>query len=221
VDVTLDEVVIGTVEVKFVVVDEFLRDIDERYVAGETAVVPPVGLQGWDAVGYAGIVDRENDEVFAFLEDVSDLAVEGGEAALVFTDFFSINPDEGAVVGGAEVEKGAGVALGEVLKVALIPDGALVVEEVGTLGVPIAGNLECRGVGEVVVLRMAEGVEGSVHEEAVSAKLLMKGVKTGAVLIDDDVPVAVERSGRAVINVDEEGSIWLRYNRYSEEECDG
>jgi hypothetical protein len=114
---------IGAAEVEVIVVDEFLGDIDERYIAGEAAVVPPVGLESGDAIGYAGIVDGENDEVLAFLEDARDLAIEGGEAALVLTDFFCIDPDEGAVVRGPKVKEGAGVRSGEMFKVALIQMG--------------------------------------------------------------------------------------------------
>ncbi len=180
-------------------------NFDEGDVAGEAAVVPPVGLQGGDAVGDAGVVDGEDDEVFAVLEDAGDLAVEGSEAAFVLADFFGVDPDEGAVVGGAEVEEGAGVGLGGVLEVLLVPDGAFVVEEVRALGVPVAGDLEGGGVGEVVVLRMAVGVEGGVHEEAVFAEILVEVVEAGGVLVDDDVPVAIEGGGGAVVDVDEEG----------------
>ncbi len=112
VDVAFDEVVVGAAEVEVIVVDELLREFDEGDVAGEAAVVPPVGLQGGDAVGDAGVVDGEDDEVFAVLEDAGDLAVEGSEAAFVLADFFGVDPDEGAVVGGAEVEEGAGVGFG-------------------------------------------------------------------------------------------------------------
>jgi hypothetical protein len=42
------------------------------------------------------------------------------------------------------VEEGAGARLGGVLKVALIPDGAFVVEELGALGVPVAGDFQGR-----------------------------------------------------------------------------
>ncbi len=195
-----------------------VRDFDEGDVAREAAVVPPVGLEGGDAVGDAGVVDGEDDEVFAVLEDAGDVAVEGSEAALVLADLFGVDPDEGAVVGGAEVEEGAGAGFGGVLEVALIPDGAFVVEEFGALGVPVAGNLEGGGVGEVVVLGMTVGVEGGVHEEAVFAEILVEVVEAGGVLVDDDVPVAVEGGGGAVVDVDEEGGVGLGYDRCGEEE---
>ena len=72
-----------------VVVDELLRDFDEGDVSGEAAVVPPVGLEGGYAVGEAGVVDGDDDEVLAVFEDTSDLAIEGSESALVLADFFS------------------------------------------------------------------------------------------------------------------------------------
>ena len=196
-------------------------DGDEGDVAGEAAVVPPVGLEGGDAVGDAGVVDGDDNEVVAVFEDAGDVAVEGGEAALVLADFLGVDPDEGAVVGGADVEEGAGVGFGGVVEVLFVPDGAFVVEEVGALRVPIAGDLEGRGVGEVVVLRVAVGVEGGIHEEAVFAEILVEVVEAGGVLVDDDVPVAVEGGGGAVVDVDEEGGVGLGFMQLvpSEEEC--
>ena len=123
VDVAFDEGVIGAAEVEVVVVDVLGGDFDEGDVAVEAAVVPPIGLEGGDAVGDAGVVDGEDDEVFAVFEDAGDVAVEGGEAAFMLADFFGVDPDEGAVVGGAEVEEGAGVGFGGVLEVLLVPDG--------------------------------------------------------------------------------------------------
>ncbi len=106
VDVAFDEIVIRAAEVKVVVVDELRWDFDEGDVASEASVVPPVGLERGDAVGDAGVVDGDDDEVFSVFKDAGDVAVEGCEAALVFADFFGVDPDEGAVVGGAEVEEG-------------------------------------------------------------------------------------------------------------------
>jgi len=133
VDIAFDGFVVGAAEVQVVVVDELCGDFDERDISGKAAVVPPVGLQGGDTVGDAGVVDGEDDEVFAVFEDAGDLAVEGSEAALVLADFFRINPDEDAVVGGAEVEERADLRLRGVLETLFIPDGAFVVEKLGTL----------------------------------------------------------------------------------------
>jgi hypothetical protein len=121
------------------------------------------------------------------------------------------------------VEEGVGVGFGGVLEVALIPDGAFVVEELGALGVPVAGNFEGRCIGEVVILRVAGGIERGVHEEAIFAEILMEVIEAGGVLVDDDVPVAVEGGGGAVIDIDEEGGVGLGLERQGgcedEEEC--
>ncbi len=59
-NVALDGGVIGSAEVKIIVVDKDVRYDDERDVAGEAAVVPPVGLLGGDAIGVARVVDGED-----------------------------------------------------------------------------------------------------------------------------------------------------------------
>ncbi len=99
------------------------------------------------------------------------------------------------------------------LEVFLVPDGAFVVEEFGTLRVPVAWDFEGGRVGEIVVLRVAVGVEGGVHKEAVFAQLLVEGVEAGGVLVDNGVPVAVEGGGGTVIDVDEKGGVGLGLER--------
>ena len=148
-----------------VVVDELGGEFDEGDVAGEAAVVPPVGLEGGNAVGDASVVDGEDDEVFSVFEDAGEFTVEGGVAALVLADFFGVDPDEGAVVGCADVEEGSGVGFGGVFEVLLVPNGAFVIEELRALGVPVAGNLESAGVGEVVVLWPAGGSKGALRKK--------------------------------------------------------
>jgi hypothetical protein len=68
--------------------------VDEGDVAGEAAVVVPVGLEGGDAVGEAGVVDGGDGEVVTVFEEAGDLAVEGGEAAFVVADALPFDPDE-------------------------------------------------------------------------------------------------------------------------------
>ncbi len=82
--------------------------------------------------------------------------------------------------------QGGAAGLGLVGEVAFVPEGALVVEECGALGVPVAGDFEGGGLGEVVFEARAGG--GGV----------VFGVVGGAVEVgvEDEVPVAVEREGR-------------------------
>ena len=91
--------------------------------------------------------------------------------------------------------QGGAAGLGLVGEVAFVPEGALVVEECGALGVPVAGDFEGGGLGEVVFEARAGG--GGV----------VFGVVGGAVEVgvEDEVPVAVEREGGAAVEGDEEG----------------
>ena len=62
----------------------------------------------------------------------------------------AVEPDGRALRGGAELEKQAAVRAKRVVELALVPDRPLVIEQLGALRVPVAGNLERRRAGEVV-----------------------------------------------------------------------
>ena len=168
---------------------------DDGDVAGDAAVVVPVGLEGGDAVGEAGAVDEDDEAVVTGFGGGGDVAVEGGEASLVLTDEMAVDPCLGAVVGCADVEEGVGVGLRGEGDVALVPERAFVEEEVGALGVPVAGDLDGGAFGEVV---LDEVVVGGLVVEVVAAEAVGVGV-------GEDVPVAVEGDGGAVVGGDEEG----------------
>ena len=139
-------------KVDIVVVDESTWHGYKRNVAGEAAIVEPVDADGGNAIDEPSGVDGDDDEVGARMQDGGDFAVKGRVAALVIADAFLVDPNVGAVIGRADVEETAGARLGLRLEVALIPDDALVVEELGYLGVPVAGNFERGRCGEVVLL---------------------------------------------------------------------
>src|SRR5271168_5101876 len=147
-DVTFDGLAVGSAEVKVVIIDETVGNGDDGDVSGEAAVVPPIGLQRGDAVGDAGIVDGDDGEVTAGMEDAGDLAVEGREAAFVVADVLAVDEEVGAIVGGPDVEEGARAGFRSVVEVVLIPEHALVVVEGFLLRVPIARNLEGWGFRE-------------------------------------------------------------------------
>jgi hypothetical protein len=135
------------------------------------------------------------------------VAVEGSEAAFVVAETLAVDPDVGAVVGGADVEEGAGVGGGGEGEVALVPDDAFVAEDGGVLGVPVAGDGEVGGGGEVVLGGAgAEGEVGVLVEGVgVVLDLAVGGVEIGAGLVDKVVPGAVEGGGGTVVEVDEDG----------------
>src|SRR5579871_1741729 len=142
-----------------VVVDELRGKRDQGDIAGKAAVVEPVDANGGDAVDFAGGVYRDDDEVASGFEGIGDFAVEGGEAAFVVADTLLIDPDKRLIVGSADVEEGARVGFGLEVEVALIPDDSFVAEESRVLGVPIAGDLQGGGSGEVVLVIVRTAVD--------------------------------------------------------------
>jgi hypothetical protein len=91
-----------------------------------------------------------------------------------------VDPDVGAVVGRADVEEGAGAGFGLGIEVALVPDDALVVEELRDLGVPVAGNFEGGRGGEVVLLVvLADDVGVGVHGVGLVVDLAVRCTRRG------------------------------------------
>ena len=109
------------------------------------------------------------------------------------------------------MEKDAGVRLRIDREIALVPDGALVIEEFGALGVPVGGDLQ-RGGLRVVVLggEIVAGLRLAVEEESVLLLLVVKAPESVEVGIDDRVPFAVEREGGAAVGAGERDGCGLR-----------
>jgi hypothetical protein len=83
----------------------------------------------------------------------------------------------------------------------LIPDHALVVEELGYLGVPVARHSEGGCTGKVVLLIvLAHDIGTFVHAVTLVVDLTLLGIKSAAWgLVDEVVPVSVEGGDGAVV----------------------
>ena len=75
VDVAINLIGRAADEMEIVVVDKVCWDFDECDVAGEAAVVEPVGLKSGNAFGEAGSVYGNDDEVIAVVEEVGGFAI--------------------------------------------------------------------------------------------------------------------------------------------------
>ena len=105
------------------------------------------------------------------------------------------------------MEEGSHVRLWLKTEVPLIPENTLKSEEGGILRVPVAGNLESRSRGKVVLLvvRSAINVRVSIERIAVLADLAFGGVQAFRWrLIDKVMPVSIERDHGTVIDADEQ-----------------
>ena len=191
-------------ELKRVVVNVGVGEFDQGDGAGDATVIPPVGLDGGNAVDGALVIDGGDDEVVSIFHDTGDLAVERREAAFVIADMLVIDEDVSGVIDRAEVDEEVRVRLRVVLEVALIPEQAFEVEERIFLGVPVAGNVEGGRSGEVILNERTAGDVVRIFRVAVQAGVV--GVRSPAftVRVGDVVPGSVETGLCAVVDVDEQ-----------------
>ena len=104
------------------------------------------------------------------------------------------------------MQEDACVRLRRILKIALIPEQAFVIEKRIALRVPIAGDFQRGRFGEIVFDQRVS-LRVSVHEVAVTARLIVKSVEARSVRVDDSVPVAVQADAGAMIHVDEQSGL--------------
>ena len=131
-------------------------------------------------------------------------AVERRIAALVIADPFLVDPDVRTVIGRADMEEGARAGFGLGVEVALIPDHALVVEELRHLRVPVAGHFERRSGRKIVLLVvLAHDVGVLIHGVALVVDLTARRIQSAPWrLVDQVVPVPVQTGDGAMIDAD-------------------
>jgi hypothetical protein len=145
----------------------------------------------------------------------------------VIADPFLIDPDVGTVVGCTDVEEAAGTGFGLCVEVSLVPEDALVIEELRNLGVPVAGNSE-GGSGREIVLFvvLADDVWVIVHGVGLVVDPAVSIIKSPAGrLVNKIMPVSVETGDGTVVETDDKGLKWLLAERWEHQsqtdECSG
>ena len=73
-------------------VDKLFRYFDERNIACEAALVPPISLQCRDTVRQARIIDYHDHDIRALLEQTGYFTVKGRKSSLVLADHLLIHP---------------------------------------------------------------------------------------------------------------------------------
>jgi hypothetical protein len=84
------------------------------------------------------------------MQDRGDFTIERGEAAFVVANPLPVDPHMGAVISRADVQEGARAGFGLGIKVTLVEDDSFVVEKLGYLGIPVAGNFRERYVKPIL-----------------------------------------------------------------------
>jgi hypothetical protein len=105
------------------------------------------------------------------------------------------------------MEKRARAWLRLCVKVTLVPENTFKVEELGNLGIPIAGNLDGGSGGKIVFLVvLAYQVGVRIHCVAVIVDLAVARIELPSGRgVDKVVPVSVKAGDGAPIDADEEG----------------
>ena len=186
---------------------------DEPHLAGEPAIIPPIGHDRGNTGAPSLVVHADHERVAAGLEQRGRLEGKRREATHVMAEFVTVEIDIGFVVGRAEPEENTGIRAGRcVIEQAAVPDGPLVVEQSFVLGVPVAGHREKRAGIEAVLdqigLRLGPAIEeepaGRLGGRVVGLQPIV--VIPGVVRIDDPVPLSVQVETGAEGGVDRGGS---------------
>ena len=179
----MDQIGAVLVELDEPVLHVALGQRQQRDVARDAAVVEPVERHGRDAVALAAVVDADGDVVVAALHELGHVGLELREGALMADGLLAVHPDVGLVAHAAEADDVAAAGPDVELEVASVPDGSLVELQVLALRVPVARDLQRRGVvdGRLLAVVLPPG--------AVAAGESARRV----VLVDHEVPLSVER----------------------------
>ena len=196
---------IGLGELQVVILEIYLRHLDQTDIAGDATVVPPVEDERGHILGAALVVDLNDDHVFALDEQVADIIVERCETTNMVTSSLTVYPDIAVVVDGTEVEQGAIIVHGNGLETLLKPDGAFVEEEALVARVPVGGNLHHVRLVEVVLDKILRALGFGVDKEAIAHGVHTIVVETFFLHVDDVVPVAVERHTLIGLHILKEG----------------
>ena len=121
------------------VAHECLRSFYEQYIAGDTAVVEPVGHFGRDVVSATTAIHADDEEVALFLHEVRHFVAEWSESAFVASESLAVECNGSDVVGSTDIYEVALVAVEvNLIERAAVPDVAFVVHQFWLLGVPTA-----------------------------------------------------------------------------------
>src|SRR5690242_11528924 len=161
-------------ELQSVIIDECVGHFEERYIARDSAVIPPIGLEGRNSIRETRVIDRNDGKVSAIAQKIRDLAVKRREAALILASLLAVDPDVRAVIRRSHMEEDATRRCATVIKVLLVPNRALVEKERITLRVPIPGNMQRGRFGKVIFDRRSASLLLLVFEIPVVTEPSMK-----------------------------------------------
>ena len=209
-DIDADPVGGILVEADEIVLDEGFGNADERHVARDAAVIPPVESHRRNGIGRARVVHLHGEEIIRRFQSAGHLDLERRETALVAPDLLAVEIDPATVAYGPEMEEQPPSVLPRSVEPPGVPDRTFVVFQFGRLGIPVRGNIQPQPVFERIFVKIGLSLGFAVQVNLVLASLIVE--------IDDGVPFPVQRLHLASVNV---GDKVLRPNSRHREERQG
>ena len=156
---------ISLLQLEAIVLQIHRTDLDQHYVTGDSAVVPPVKDLGGHVLRVALVVHLDYDGVLAFAQQVADIQVERGETPDMVSRLPAVHPDMTVGIDRTKVELGAVVGHRHRKETAFEPDRSFVEEKAVVLGIPVRWNLQGGRLVKVVFYKILRPAGLGVPEE--------------------------------------------------------
>ncbi len=147
-NVSGDDVLTAFLELHLVIAHMDAVSFHVKHIPQNSAVVPPIEVHGGNAIHPAVVVHHHHQIIFPIHQQVRNIELEGSETALMPTDLGAVQPDRGLVADSREVEKLPLILVFFRSEMTLIPDIALVIFQLGDLGIKITGHVEAESAAE-------------------------------------------------------------------------
>ena len=202
---TFNHRVFRAAQMHIVLIDKCLRNLDQRHLARQPAIIPPIGLQRGHAVVVARIIHGCYHKVTSRMNRRRNFAIEAGVPSLVLANLHAVHPEPRLIVGRAHMQKDPRMLFGLVSEILLVPDGPLIVIKRPALHIPVAGNFQRGRLGKIVLGReLIAGLSLAVEKIAVLVLSAMKAHESRKVRVNDGRPFAIERDSRPAIRASQD-----------------
>ena len=118
-----------------------MRHIQQHYVSGNAAVIPPVERHRRDSLFPALVIHLDDKEIIPVFQQIAYFCLERSERALVLRHPLTIEPDLATLADTGEVQDMPAFGLAD-LEMPGIPDRAFIAPEFGFLGIPVPRDIE-------------------------------------------------------------------------------
>src|ERR1700736_5296942 len=129
----LNHIWLSLTQVQIVLIDKRFRNVGQRNLPRQPAVVEPIGLRRRYPIFMASVIHRSNDEVSPRLQRRRNIAIESSEPTLMLANPRTIHPEDRLVIRRAHMQENPHMRLQLIREILLVPHQAFVPEELRLL----------------------------------------------------------------------------------------